>query len=96
MPYQHLQELTNELNKTAIGVPVTPKQRRLLQQLEQGIKKLLAPPPNVEEQRVQEEQTQAVREDKQRVIKDTPIVKSHESQTRQKSYNHETQPQKGH
>jgi hypothetical protein len=63
MPYQHLQELTNELNKTAIGVPVTPKQRRLLQQLEQGIKKLLTPPPNVEEQRVQEERTQAIRKD---------------------------------
>jgi hypothetical protein len=73
-PYQHLQELTNGLNKTAIGVPVTPKQRRLLQQLEQGIKKLLAPPPNLDEQRVQEERTQAVREDKQRVINDTPIV----------------------
>ncbi len=27
MPNQHLQELTNELNKTAIGVLVTPKQQ---------------------------------------------------------------------
>jgi hypothetical protein len=44
MPHQHLQELTNELNKMAIGVPDTPKQQRLLQHLEQGIKKLLAPP----------------------------------------------------
>jgi hypothetical protein len=34
----------------------------------------LAPPPNMEEQRVREELTQAVREDKQRVINDTPIV----------------------
>jgi hypothetical protein len=73
-PYQHLQELTNELNETATGVSVTPKRRRLLQQLEQGIKNLLAPPPNVEEQRVREEHTQAVREDEQRVINDTPIV----------------------
>jgi hypothetical protein len=46
----------------------------LLQQLEQGIKKLLAPPPNVEEQRVQEARTQAVRKEEQRVIDNTPIV----------------------
>jgi hypothetical protein len=46
----------------------------LLQQLEQEIKKLLAPPPNVEEQRVQEERTQALRKNKQRVINNTPIV----------------------
>jgi hypothetical protein len=25
MPHQHLQELTNELNETAIGIPDTPK-----------------------------------------------------------------------
>ncbi len=73
-PYQHLQELANDLTETAIGVPDTPKQRQLLQQLEQGIKKLLAPPPNVEEQRVQEECTQAIRKDEQRVINNTPIV----------------------
>jgi hypothetical protein len=46
----------------------------LLQQLEQGIKKLLVPPPNVEEQRVQEACTQAIRKEEQRVIKDTSIV----------------------
>jgi hypothetical protein len=43
-------------------------------QLEQGIKKLLAPPSNLEEQRVQEDRTQAVRKDKQRVIDNTLIV----------------------
>ena len=73
-PNQHLQEITNELNKTAIGIPVTPKQRQLLQQLEQGIKKLLAPPSNGEEQWVREARTQAVREEEQRVIDNTPIV----------------------
>jgi hypothetical protein len=73
-PYQHLQELTNELNKMAIGILVTPKQQQLLQQLEQGIKKLLAPLPNVEEQRVQEACTQAVHKEEQRVINNTPIV----------------------
>jgi hypothetical protein len=57
-PHRHLQELTNELNEMAIGIPDTPKRRQLLQQLEQGIKKLLAPPPTVEEQRVQEARTQ--------------------------------------
>jgi hypothetical protein len=46
----------------------------LLQQLEQGIKKLLAPPPNMKEQRVQEAYTQAVYKEEQRVINDTPIV----------------------
>jgi hypothetical protein len=73
-PHQHLQKLTNELHEMAIGVPDTPKQQRLLQQLKQGIKKLLAPPPTVEEQRVQEACTQAVREEEQRVINDTPIL----------------------
>ncbi len=34
----------------------------------------MAPPPNVEEQRVREARTQAVREEEQRVINDTPIV----------------------
>jgi hypothetical protein len=46
----------------------------LLQQLEQGIKKLLAPPPTMEEKRVQEARTQAICEEEQRVIKDTPIL----------------------
>ncbi len=73
-PHQHLQELTNELNEMAIGVPDTPKQQQLLQQLEKGIKKLLAPPPTVEEQRVQKACTQAVRKKKQRVINNTPIL----------------------
>jgi hypothetical protein len=72
--HQHLQELTNELNKMAIGIPDTPKQGQLLQQLEQGIKKLLTPPPTVEEQRVQEARTQAIRKKEQRVIDDTPIL----------------------
>ncbi len=46
----------------------------MLQQLELGIKKLLAPPPNEEEQRVQEARTKAVQEEEQRVINNTLIL----------------------
>jgi hypothetical protein len=42
--------------------------------LEQGIKKILAPPPTVEEQRVQDARTQAIRKEEQRVINDTLIL----------------------
>ncbi len=34
----------------------------------------MAPPPNVEEQRVQEAHTQALHKEEQRVINDTPII----------------------
>ncbi len=62
-PHKHLHELTNELNDTAIGVIGTTKGRRLLKKLEEGITKLLAKTPTMEEQRVR---TQAIREEEQR------------------------------
>jgi hypothetical protein len=70
-PHQHLHELTNKLNDTAIRVIGTTKGRRLLKKLEEGITKLLAETPTMEEQRVR---TQAIREEEQRVIDESPIL----------------------
>jgi hypothetical protein len=72
--YQHLKELTNKLNKMGIKAVGTPKGKRLLEQLNQGITKLLTLPPPMEEQRVQEEHTRAKHREEQRVIDDTPIM----------------------
>jgi hypothetical protein len=70
MAHQHLRALTDELTKCAHPAGQTPKGRRLLNLLKTRIDLIMNPPPPVDKQRV----TDALREEEQRVIDESPII----------------------